>query len=163
LSGAVQIVGTEGEAIRVRRAPDARAEARDFLAHGTRVEILDGPVQAADGAWYLVAYDEGELPGWVPADALGPPGAAPRSRGAAPRGTQVGGGGARPAQQPGRARGGPATLGLRRRSPERHQPAPVPGGSGPSRLRARAAAAAGGLARPALRAGGGLSPGRPRW
>src|SRR5713226_6434513 len=45
LSGVVQIVGIEGEAVRVRRAPDARAEARGFLAHGTRVEILDGPVQ----------------------------------------------------------------------------------------------------------------------
>ncbi|RME91231.1 MAG: hypothetical protein D6770_00855 [Anaerolineae bacterium] len=71
IGGYVQIVGTEGEGLRLRAAPGLGA-APLFLGFDAEVfQVRDGP-QVADGYtwWYLVAiYDETRA-GWAAADFL---------------------------------------------------------------------------------------------
>ena len=67
----VQITGTEGQGLRIRKAPGLDGEF-EFLAYDAEVFVVqDGP-QEVDGYvwWYLVApYDETRV-GWAAADFL---------------------------------------------------------------------------------------------
>src|SRR5579884_113266 len=64
LRGLVEVAGTEGDGLRVRRAADPQAEILVVLDDGTRAEAIAGPVTAGGFDWYQIRYAGGET-GWV--------------------------------------------------------------------------------------------------
>ncbi|MEX1158274.1 MAG: SH3 domain-containing C40 family peptidase [Thermomicrobiales bacterium] len=62
--GLLMVVGTGGEGLSLREAPDAAAARLTVLDEGALAWLLDGPVSGADGdAWYQIEADG--LVGWA--------------------------------------------------------------------------------------------------
>jgi len=74
-------VNTPGDCLRLRTAPGG--EILTCLAHGTRVTVIEGPVERLGVAWYLVSSPVGD--GWMAGQYLqrepGGPGANPSAQG----------------------------------------------------------------------------------
>lgn len=64
----VQIVGTDGAALRIRAAPSGSSHIVTRLSEGSKLEIIDGPQQADGRTWWKVKGDSGE--GWCAAEFL---------------------------------------------------------------------------------------------
>lgn len=65
-----EVAGTDGDGLRLRAAADPDAETRLVLPDGARVDVLDGPVVAAERVWYRVRYEPEAATGWVAAEYL---------------------------------------------------------------------------------------------
>src|SRR5687767_9114738 len=77
------IAATNGAGVLLRASPGYDAAVVGPLAEGTPVDVLDGPTAAADGSlWFSVAA--AGLAGWVDAQFLAVPGAAPPAPGPDP-------------------------------------------------------------------------------
>ena len=89
LQGAAEVVGTEGQGLRVRAAADPHAEVDAVLPEGTHVEVLEGPVTAGGYIWYRVRYPAGWQTGWAAAPFLAPLGGDTAGAGGPLRGPAV--------------------------------------------------------------------------
>lgn len=64
----VQVVGTDGVALRARAQPSRESAVLTRFAEGTRLTVVDGPREAEGLTWWQVRGDAGE--GWCAADFL---------------------------------------------------------------------------------------------
>ncbi|MBN2556814.1 MAG: hypothetical protein JXA97_12810 [Anaerolineales bacterium] len=74
------VYGTGGIGAIVRDAPDSTGAPVGYLAEGTPLELLSGPTQFGDAAWWFVRFsnDAGDLvEGWLRSDLLATPTATP--------------------------------------------------------------------------------------
>jgi hypothetical protein len=68
IGSTVQVVGTDGVALRARAQPSRESAVLIRFAEGTRLTIVDGPQEAEGLTWWQVRGDAGE--GWCASDFL---------------------------------------------------------------------------------------------